>query len=60
MTVREWPEDMVGILVPQGSDRRLSTEKATGTKWSWRREIEGWPESAKAESEGENMVAERN
>lgn len=58
--VRDLPEDMVGILVPKGSDRRLSTEKATGEKWYWRREREGWPNWEKVESEGEKMVAERN
>lgn len=30
-----------------------------GEKWKRRRESEGWPEEAKAASDGENMVAAR-
>lgn len=29
-----------------------------GEKWSWRRESEGWPETAKVASEGANRVRE--
>lgn len=60
MTVSECAEENVGIFVPYGRDLRPSTEKATGTKWSWRREIDGWPEIEKAVSGGENTVAVRS
>ena len=59
VTISDFPEAMVGILVPEGSDRRLSREKARGQKCSWRRESVGWPELVKAASEGEKMVADR-
>ena len=45
--------------MPYGRDLRPSIEKATGTKWSWSSEIDGWPEDEKAASGGENTVAER-
>ena len=56
--VRKRVVDMVGILVPNGRERRLEREKANGEKWIWSRESDGWPFSEKEESGGVNMVAE--
>ncbi|KAK1552381.1 hypothetical protein Q3G72_015705 [Acer saccharum] len=39
----------------KGRDLREEGESRSGEKWKWRRESEGWPEEAKAESEGEKM-----
>lgn len=48
----------MGILVPGGRERRLDKEKTKGEKWRRRRAEEGWPELAKTESGGVNIVAE--
>ncbi|KAA8525917.1 hypothetical protein F0562_007983 [Nyssa sinensis] len=58
VTINDCPENIVGILVPYGSERRLLKEKASGEKWYWRRERDGWPDLANVASDGENMVAD--
>ncbi|KAA8529086.1 hypothetical protein F0562_033426 [Nyssa sinensis] len=58
VTINDCPENIMGILVLYGSERRLLKEKASGEKWYWRRERDSWPDLANAASDGENMVAD--
>lgn len=46
----------MGILEPEAKNLRDLRWKGRGLKWKRRREREGWPDRAKAESEGAKMV----
>jgi len=58
VTVRDWPESMVGILAPAVRSRRLDGVSGSGARWKRRRSREGWPDFLNAESEGAKTVAE--
>lgn len=50
--------ERVGMVEEKGRELRDWRERERGEKWRRRREREGWPEVAKAESGGVKMVRE--
>ncbi|KAK9919495.1 hypothetical protein M0R45_028086 [Rubus argutus] len=56
VTMRECPDNRVGILVLVGSDFRVWRGRVRGVRWNWSREREGCPNRLKAEYDGAKMV----